>query len=71
MMRACWMRVVESPDARACIVCGRSIPQAVEGDFVAAVVAENELVGIVGGCCLTPTTRAELARLRATDGVRG
>jgi hypothetical protein len=75
MMRATWMRVEDPlPGTTAwtkCVACGGAVPLAARGDVVVAmVVAESEFLGLVGACCLPDATRAELARLNETDGVR-
>jgi hypothetical protein len=67
-VRVNWMRVeVESlPSASECLACGRSVPPTALGDFVAAVIAESEFLGVVGACCLSKGARAEQVRLNGT-----
>lgn len=61
-----WLRVLQLPEGcDRCVACGRRLPAVAAGDIVAAFCAGQELLSLLGDCCLTAEARAELARLRA------
>ena len=59
-----WHVVLELAQDVRCIACGCQLPTLIPGDCAAGYFAGEELVGIVGWCCLTAQSRTELTRLR-------
>jgi hypothetical protein len=59
-----WHAVLDLELDVRCVACRRPLPTLVRGDCVAALFADEELLGVVGECCLAEHSRAELSRLR-------
>jgi hypothetical protein len=70
-MTLCWMNVLRLPDCCTCVACVRPLPRLALGDVVCALVDGQELIGVICDGCLSPPSRAEVARLRAESIATG